>query len=657
MNPYDLIPLTRPDLQAPPLNRGSMISRPWSGFWNGFLQSLRALLHPPRRNRAEAPLQAWETAATLRRRALGAGILFSSVLAGWSQWPQNLQGLGALLGWTQWTLFVLLFAWVSAGFLTAVLGFWVQLHPDPHALAVPSSHADLPLDPGARTALIMPICHEQVRSVFAGLRATCESLAATRDTTLFDVFVLSDSSDPAILAEEQAAWRELHDQLGHRLNLFYRVRARRGRKKAGNVADFCRRWGKDYRYMVVLDADSVMTGSALTSLVGLMERNPSAGIIQTLPRSVGLDTVHARSQQFAGRVTGQLFTAGMQYWQLGESHYWGHNAILRIAPFMRHCGLALLPGKGNLSGEILSHDFVEAALLRRAGYHTWIVPGLEGSYEQQPAHLLEELQRDRRWCQGNLKNFRLLWEPGFHAVHRAMLLTGVLAYASAPLWMAYILVSLSLTALNPHTPLLPALWPVTLSMLFIPRLLALLALFKRGEQAKFGGTSTLLASAFTEATLSLLQAPLRMVAHTLFVLTALTGFRLEWKSPAREASTLAWRSTWQHYRGLFLIATGGLALASLRGPTLMVDLLPIALPWLLAAPLAIATSHSTRFLKMRGLSLLDIPEERRIPSVLRRAWHYAGLQPLPSGVSARFVRSGTGTQIALDRAQFLNLSR
>ncbi|EQD35158.1 glycosyl transferase family 2, partial [mine drainage metagenome] len=385
--------------------------------------------------------------------------------------------------------------------------------------------------------------------------------------------------------------------------------------------------------------------------------NPSAGIIQTLPRSVGLDTVHARSQQFAGRVTGQLFTAGMQYWQLGESHYWGHNAILRIAPFMRHCGLALLPGKGNLSGEILSHDFVEAALLRRAGYHTWIVPGIEGSYEQQPAHLLEELQRDRRWCQGNLKNFRLLWEPGFHAVHRAMLLTGVLAYASAPLWMAYILVSLSLTALNPHTPLLPALWPVTLSMLFIPRLLALLALFKRGEQAKFGGTSTLLASAFTEATLSLLQAPLRMVAHTLFVLTALTGFRLEWKSPAREASTLAWRSTWQHYRGLFLIATGGLALASLRGPTLMVDLLPIALPWLLAAPLAIATSHSTRFLKMRGLSLLDIPEERRIPSVLRRAWHYAGLQPLPSGVSARFVRSGTGAQIALDRAQFLNLSR
>ncbi|WP_297457156.1 glucans biosynthesis glucosyltransferase MdoH [Ferrovum sp.] len=657
MNPYDLMPLIHPDLQAPPLNRGSMVARPWSGFWSGFLQSLRALLPSPRRNRAEPSRQAWETAARLRRRTLGAGILFSSLLAGWCQWPQNLHGLGALLGWTQWTLFVLLFAWVSAGFLTAVLGFWVQLHPDPHALAVPAPHADLPLDPSARTALIMPICHEQVRSVFAGLRATCESLAATRDATLFDVFVLSDSRDPAILAEEQAAWRELRDQLGHRLNLFYRVRARRGRKKAGNVADFCRRWGKDYRYMVVLDADSVMTGSALTTLVGLMERNPSAGIIQTLPRSVGLDTVHARSQQFAGRVTGQLFTAGMQYWQLGESHYWGHNAILRVAPFMRHCGLALLPGKGNLSGEILSHDFVEAALLRRAGYHTWIVPGLEGSYEQQPAHLLEELQRDRRWCQGNLKNFRLLWEPGFHAVHRAMLLTGVLAYASAPLWLAYILVSLGLTALDPDTPLLPVLWPVTLSMLFVPRGLALLALFKRGEQAKFGGTSTLLASAFAEATLSVLQAPLRMVAHTLFVLTALTGFRLEWKSPAREASALAWDSTWQHYRTLFLVAAGGLALAALRGPTLMVYLLPIALPWLLAAPLAVATSHSTRFLKMRGLSLLDIPEERRIPSVLRRAWHYAGMQPLPSGVSARFVRPGTGTQIALDRAQFLNLSR
>ncbi len=237
MNPYDLMPLIHPDLQAPPLNRGSMVARPWSGFWSGFLQSLRALLPSPRRNRTEPSRQAWETAARLRRRTLGAGILFSSLLAGWCQWPQNLHGLGALLGWTQWTLFVLLFAWVSAGFLTAVLGFWVQLHPDPHALAVPAPHADLPLDPSARTALIMPICHEQVRSVFAGLRATCESLAATRDATLFDVFVLSDSRDPAILAEEQAAWRELRDQLGHRLNLFYRVRARRGRKKAGNVED------------------------------------------------------------------------------------------------------------------------------------------------------------------------------------------------------------------------------------------------------------------------------------------------------------------------------------------------------------------------------------------------------------------------------------
>ena len=158
--------------------------------------------------------------------------------------------------------------------------------------------------------------------------------------------------------------------------VYYRWRQRRSQRKAGNVADFCRRWGRDYRYMVVLDADSVMSGDCLLSLVRLMEAHPRAGILQTAPQACGLSTLHARAQQFAGRVAGRLFAAGMQYWQLGESHYWGHNAIIRVEPFMRHCALAPLPGRGQTGTEILSHDFVEAALMRRAGYQVWLVPDL-----------------------------------------------------------------------------------------------------------------------------------------------------------------------------------------------------------------------------------------------------------------------------------------
>jgi membrane glycosyltransferase len=259
------------------------------------------------------------------------------------------------------------------------MGAWVMHRGDRHGLGLRNAHA--PIERGARTAIVMPICNEDVATVFAGLRATCESLAVTGVLSLFDIYLLSDSADPAVRAAEQRAWQRLRQTLGDGAvgdggRVFYRWRRRRTRRKAGNIADFCRRWGRNYRYMVVLDADSIMHGDTLVALVRLMEQHPRAGIVQTLPQGFGHGTVHARLQQFGNRVTGRLFALGMAYWQLGESHYWGHNAILRVAPFMRHCGLGPLPGRGGLAGEILSHDFVEAALMRRAGYEVWLAPHL-----------------------------------------------------------------------------------------------------------------------------------------------------------------------------------------------------------------------------------------------------------------------------------------
>jgi membrane glycosyltransferase len=263
------------------------------------------------------------------------------------------------------------------------------------------------------------------------------SLAATGELDRFDFFILSDTSDPDTCVAEIDAWNDLRETLlefGTEPRIFYRHRRRRVKRKSGNIDDFCRRWGAQYRYMVVLDADSVMSGRCLTTLVRLMEARPDAGIIQTAPRAAGRETLHARTQQFANQVYGPVFTAGLHYWQLGESHYWGHNAIIRLAPFMQHCMLAPLPGRGSLAGEILSHDFVEAALMRRAGYGVWIAYDLPGSYEETPPNLLDELKRDRRWCQGNLMNARLIFARGIHPVHRTVFLTGALAYLSAPLW-------------------------------------------------------------------------------------------------------------------------------------------------------------------------------------------------------------------------------
>jgi membrane glycosyltransferase len=246
-----------------------------------------------------------------------------AVVAVLLQWPASPADRSA--AWlVQTVLVTLLFAWVGSGFATALMGAWVMLFGDRHALRLNPPRA--PIDRAARTALIMPICNENVATVFAGLRATCESLAATGALKLFDIYVLSDTADPALRAAERQAWERLRATLGDAPigaggRLFYRWRRRRVKRKAGNVADFCRRWGSQYRYMVVLDADSIMHGETLVSLVRLMEQNPRMGLVQTLPQGAGQGTLHARLQQFGNRVTGRLFALGMAYWQLGESSF------------------------------------------------------------------------------------------------------------------------------------------------------------------------------------------------------------------------------------------------------------------------------------------------------------------------------------------------
>jgi len=628
---------------APPINRGSMVPRPWRGFWNSIgtalLSTASRALPPYNRDAAAAdvaePTMAWQRAANRRRAVFALLTVLSTAFATSLFADAQPVHPNPWLQYGQLALFALLSAWVVTGFVTALMGFWVSLRGDAHTLSAASVRNN-PMNPDARTAIIMPICNEDVPTVFAGLRATCESLAATGHARQFDVFVLSDSYDPAIAAAEKSAWEDLRAALAAQpdlpqIEVYYRLRTRRSHRKAGNVADFCRRWGNDYRYMVVLDADSVMSGSCIVSMVKLMEANPQAGIVQTATQAIGHATLHARAQQFGSRVTGRLFTLGMQFWQLGESHYWGHNAIIRVEPFMKHCALAPIKGTGGMSGGIMSHDFVEAALMRRAGYHVWLVSDLTGSYEQQPPDLLSELQRDRRWCQGNLQNSRLMAEPGIHRVHRTMFAIGAMSYISAPLWLAFLSFGTALwvsdAGMATFWQALPdelrALWAWTLSMLFLPRVLGLLAVFMKREQKSFGGTAALLGSSVVETVLALLQAPIRMLAHSLFVLIAITGIKLEWKSPPREANGVSWRDALTSLAPMSLvIGLLGLGVTAIN-PMALIWLAPVALPLLLAVPLTVATSHVDLGAWMRSRGVLLIPEESWSPAVLRRAWRHA----------------------------------
>ncbi|MDM0081763.1 glucans biosynthesis glucosyltransferase MdoH [Variovorax sp. J31P179] len=623
---------------APPINRGSMAPRPWRGFWNSIGTALLVKLGAGRNAAAQAApsaRQPWQRAASQRRLAFLALTVLSTVAAAtlFARVQPDYDNLW--LEYSQIALYAVLSGWVVTGFVTALMGFYVSVRGDKHALSG-KQVADHPMNPEARTAIIMPICNEDVATVFAGLRATCESVAATGHAKQFDVFVLSDSYTPEIAAAERAAWEDLRAALADSPNqpqveVYYRLRTRRTHRKAGNVADFCRRWGKDYRYMVVLDADSVMSGDCLTSMVKLMEANPTAGIIQTATQAIGHVTLHARAQQFASRMTGRLFTLGMQFWQLGESHYWGHNAIIRVQPFMDHCALAPIKGKGGMAGGIMSHDFVEAALMRRAGFHVWLVADLVGSYEQQPPDLLSELQRDRRWCQGNLQNARLMAEPGLHPVHRAMFVTGTMAYLSAPLWLAFLTLGTALwltgSSVVEHWLAMPmelvGLWLWTLCLLFLPRILGLVAVVIRGEQRQFGGIGGLLKSATLESAMAIVQAPVRMLAHSLFVVVALTGLKLDWKSPPREAAAVSWRIAISQLAPMsFVIAALAVGIALIDASALT-WLMPVGLPLLLAIPLTVLTSQIGFGIALRERGFLLIPEESRSPAVLRRAWMHA----------------------------------
>jgi len=532
-------------------------------------------------------------------------------------------------------VFAILFAWISAGFWTALAGFaTLALGRDRHSITrsvrAGACPADIPDD--ARTAVVMPICNEDVDRVFAGLRATCESLAATGAADRFDFYVLSDSGNAQTQAQELAAWRKLCRDVDGIGRVFYRWRQHRIKRKSGNIADFCRRWGRNYRYMVVLDADSVMSGECLTRLVLIAEANPGAGIIQTVPRAVRRDTLFARVQQFASATYGPVFAAGLHYWQLGESHYWGHNAIIRVAPFMKHCALGRLRGRGALSGEILSHDFVEAALMRRAGWSVWIAYDLPGSYEEMPPNLLDELARDHRWCQGNLKNMRLFAMKGLNPAHRAMFVTGVMAYLSAPLWLASLILATGFIA--EQTLSLPQyffrpfqflpIWPewrperavmlfsATALLLFLPKILASLLVDASG----CGGRVRLATSVLVECALSVLLAPVRMLFHAQFVVASLLGRTVRWQSPKRADAPTGWANALRRHGLHTILGVAWMAFVWWLDARYLPWLLPVVGALILSIPLSVCTSHAGAGKALRRHGLFLIPEEGRPPPVL-----------------------------------------
>jgi membrane glycosyltransferase len=527
-----------------------------------------------------------------------------------------------------------LFAWISIGFWTAVLGFLLLLRRRDRFSIDASVAPDAPIGPETRTAIVMPICEEPVDRVFAGLKAIYHSLERAGALEHFELFVLSDSADPSRWVQEEEAWFEWCRREAGFDRVYYRRRHARVARKSGNVADFCRRWGRRFKYMIVLDADSVMTGAALIRLVRLMEAHPEAGVIQTVPVALGRSSLFARIQQFSSRLYGPIFSAGLHFWQLGDGQYWGHNAILRVKPFMDHCGLPRLPGRPPLGGEIMSHDFVEAALLGRAGYSLWLAYDLPGSYEETPSSLLEEMQRDRRWCQGNLQHLRLLTIEGLFGAHRALFLNGVLSYVSAFAWFCFLALSTSEAvweairepdyfpsgrSLFPEWPVWSldrALWLAagTGVILFLPKIIAALRVLMRGsERRAYGGAFRFLASLATEFLASAIFAPIRMVFHTRFLVLTALGSTVGWRSPKRSEGGTTWGDAIRyHWVDTVVASAWGLTVFYIN-PNYFWWLTPIVVALVLSVPLSVLASRVRFGDRLRRIGLLRVPEETSPP--------------------------------------------
>jgi membrane glycosyltransferase len=618
----------------------------------------------PRASDAGHVEPAWRDVARRRRLALALLVLAQTAVAAWlleRSFPyRSLTGLEiATLG-----VFTVLWAWISLGFWTAVAGFVVRwTNTTRIGIGEAADEGAGPLR--SRTAILVPIYNEDVRRVFAGVEATYRSLAATGQLDAFDFYVLSDTRDPETQHEEAMAWAELCNAVHGFGRVFYRHRRHNIKRKSGNIADFLRRWGRNYDYMVVCDADSVMAGTTLVRLARLMDRHPRAGIIQTLPAMVNRETLFARVHQFASRVYGPMLAAGLHFWQLGESYYWGHNAILRCEPFMKHCGLSRLPGEPPLGGEILSHDFVEAALMGRAGWEVWIACDLDGSYEEAPPTLLDELKRDRRWCQGNLQHLRLLFGDGIRPGHRAIMAMGVVAYTSALFWAAFLVLStlvvvekwLSLPAYFSSTPSLFPLWPewhpelalallsTTGVLLVFPKLLSVLLIVRAQRTDRFGSLPRLCASIALEILFSTLLAPIRMWFHGKFVVLTLLGRQIGWGPQSRTDAETRWvDAVRQHWLSTVVAVAWVAGLASLS-PSLIWWLLPIVSALVLSVPVSVYSSRVRLGRALRRWRLLMTPEETERPEVLkslasalaRDGRAARGAEPAPVAIARRLA--------------------
>jgi len=596
-----------------------------------------------------------ETALALRRLFVFVGTALLTAAGGYEMYDVLKVGGVTVLEGILLAFFLLLLAWIAFSFMSAVAGCCVLLIRRQSGLPI-DSNGPLP-DISLRTAMLLPTYNEDPHHLMARLRAMYESVADTGRGACFDWFLLSDTTDPDTWICEELTFVELRRACGAE-RLYYRHRSDNTARKSGNIAEWVRRFGAAYDSMIVLDADSLMAGDTIVRLVHAMESNSAVALIQTQPVIINARSLFSRLQQFAGRVYGPIIAAGNAWWHGPESNYWGHNAIIRVRAFAQEAGLPELRGRKPFGGHILSHDFVEAALMRRAGWAIYMAPSLGGSFEEVPPSILDFAARDRRWCQGNLQHLAVLPARGLHWVSRLHLMTGIGSYLTAPIWLMFLalglLISLQAHFVRPEYfpkgfslfPTWPAQDPVlaawvfaaTMGLLIVPKLLAYLVLIsRRKERVSFGGSIRVLAGILAETVLAAMIAPSMMIFQSGAVAEILFGRDAGWQVQRRSDGEVA---RGEIYRKLTAPTLFGLVLG-LSAYAVSVPLLlwmsPVVIGLVLALPMGLLTSS-----RLKTAGLFATPEDECPPPVLVRAKELAASARIEMTGALQQLRQDTG---------------
>lgn len=540
-------------------------------------------------------------------------------------------------------MFAVTLPWSVIGFWNATIGFLImRFSRDPVAAVVPSVARLTGEEPiTASTAILICVRNELPERTIRNLEPMLAGLVEAGAAGRFHLYVLSDTGDAAIAAAEEQRFAAFTADWRDRIAVTYRRRAVNTGFKAGNIGDFCARWGADHVYAVTLDADSFMTADAVLRLVRIMQVAPELGILQGLVVGMPSTSAFARIFQFGMRLGMRSYTTGSAWWQGDCGPYWGHNAIIRLAPFMAHCELPVLDRKGALGGHILSHDQIEAVLMRRAGFEVRALPDeAVGGWEENPPTLIEFIRRDLRWCQGNMQYWHFLFMPGLKLISRYQLAFALLMFVGSPAWMGLLVLGTACIALA-QTPSEfiradAGLWlfAIVLVMWFAPKIATVIDVLTRpAARRSFGGAWRFLASVASETIYFILLSPIMWFGHTRFLIGLAFGRTIGWIGQTRDDHAVPWSLAWRQLWPQTVLGAASIGVLALTVPAAIPYALFIAGGLMLAVPLAVVTASPAVGRALLRVGLGRLPEEISPPPALRAL-------KLPAIEAAADVRHG-----------------